>query len=66
MTPKFAAVFEANAAGLIEIVISAIAVAEVLAARLRVRHKLRLADAIQVTTALSTGADALVTHDRAF
>ena len=98
--PKFAAVFEANAAGLLEIVISAIAVAEVLAgplkegneavaeryrrtlaeweiipvdadvaalaARLRVIHKLRLADSIHVATALSTGSDALITHDRDF
>lgn len=36
------------------------------AARLRVRHKLKLPDAIQLASALSINADALVTHDRDF
>lgn len=36
------------------------------AARLRAARKLKLADAIQVASALSIGADALVTHDRDF
>lgn len=36
------------------------------AARLRARYKLRLPDAIQLATALETGAWALVTHDRDF
>lgn len=36
------------------------------AARLRGSLKLRLADAIQVATALAIDADALVTHDRDF
>ncbi len=34
-----------------------------LAARIRVTRKLRLPDAIQVATAISTGSVALVTHD---
>ena len=34
-----------------------------LAARIRVSRKLRLPDAIQVATAVSTGSVALVTHD---
>jgi len=37
-----------------------------LAARLRVRYRLRLPDAIQLATALDIGAAALVTHDRDF
>ena len=36
----------------------------VTAARVRVRHKLRLPDAIQVATAIITRSHALVTHDR--
>ena len=36
------------------------------AARLRARHKLKLQDAVQVASALSINADALVTHDRDF
>ena len=36
------------------------------AARLRGAHGLKLADAVQVASALSIGADALVTHDRDF
>jgi predicted nucleic acid-binding protein len=38
----------------------------VLAARLRVRHRLRLPDAIQVAVAVHEGCHALVTHDRDF
>jgi predicted nucleic acid-binding protein len=38
----------------------------VLAARLRVRHGLKLPDAIQLAAALSEGCHALVTHDRDF
>jgi predicted nucleic acid-binding protein len=34
------------------------------AARLRSAYRLRLADAVQVASALAIGADALVTHDR--
>ena len=37
-----------------------------LAARLRVEHRLRLPDAIQLATAIATGCDALITHDRDF
>ena len=36
------------------------------AARLRGRHKLKLPDAIQLASALSINAEALVTHDRDF
>ena len=36
------------------------------AARLRAKLKLKLPDAIQVASALSLNADALVTHDRDF
>ena len=36
------------------------------AARLRARFKLKLADAIQVASALAISADALATHDRDF
>jgi predicted nucleic acid-binding protein len=36
------------------------------AARLRASLKLRLADAIQVASAIAVNADALVTHDRDF
>jgi len=36
------------------------------AARIRGSLKLRLADAVQVASALAIGADALVTHDRDF
>jgi len=36
------------------------------AARLRGAHGLKLADAVQVASALAIGADALVTHDRDF
>lgn len=38
----------------------------VLAARLRLRHRLRLPDALQLATALHEGCAALVTHDREF
>ena len=38
----------------------------VLAARLRLRHKLRLPDAIQLAVAVCEGCAALVTHDRDF
>ena len=38
----------------------------VLAARLRLRHALKLPDAIQLATALEEGCYALVTHDRDF
>jgi len=38
----------------------------VLAARLRIEHRLRLPDAIQLATALSECCDALVTYDRDF
>ena len=38
----------------------------VLAARLRVRHALKLPDAIQLAVALEAGCHALVTHDRDF
>jgi len=37
-----------------------------LAARLRVEHRLHLPDAIQLATAITAGCDALVTHDRDF
>lgn len=36
------------------------------AARLRSAYRLKLADAVQVASALAIGADALVTHDRDF
>jgi predicted nucleic acid-binding protein len=36
------------------------------AARLRARYRLRLADAVQLATALHSGAAALVSHDQAF
>ncbi|HMO48458.1 MAG TPA: type II toxin-antitoxin system VapC family toxin [Rubrivivax sp.] len=36
------------------------------AARLRVRYRLRLPDALQLAAALEIGAHALVTHDRDF
>ncbi len=38
----------------------------VLAARLRLRHALKLPDAIQLAVALEAGCHALVTHDRDF
>lgn len=38
----------------------------VLAARLRLRYRLRLPDAVQLAAALRHGCDALVTHDRDF
>lgn len=38
----------------------------VLAARLRVRHRLKLPDAMQLAVALREGCHALVTHDRDF
>jgi predicted nucleic acid-binding protein len=38
----------------------------VVAARFRVRHRLKLPDAIQLATAVDVGAYALVTHDRDF
>lgn len=38
----------------------------VLAARLRLRHSLKLPDALQLAAALSEGCYALVTHDRHF
>jgi predicted nucleic acid-binding protein len=38
----------------------------VLAARLRIRHRLKLPDAIQLAVALNDGCFALVTHDRDF
>lgn len=37
-----------------------------LAAQLRVQHKLKLPDAVQLASALDMGAAALVTHDRDF
>ena len=37
-----------------------------LAARLRLRYKLKLPDAVQLAAALSEGCHALVTHDRDF
>ena len=36
------------------------------AARIRASHRLKLADAVQVASALAVDADALVTHDRDF
>lgn len=36
------------------------------AARLRAKHKLKLPDAIQLASALTINADALITHDRDF
>jgi len=38
----------------------------VLAARLRLRHRLRLPDAIQLATAVHEGCHALISHDRDF
>lgn len=38
----------------------------VLAARLRIQHRLRLPDALQLATAVHEGCHALVTHDRDF
>jgi predicted nucleic acid-binding protein len=38
----------------------------VLAARLRIRHRLRFPDAIQIAVAVHEGCHALVTHDRDF
>ncbi len=38
----------------------------VLAARLRIRHRLRLPDAIQAAVAVHEGCHALITHDRDF
>jgi predicted nucleic acid-binding protein len=38
----------------------------VLSARLRLRHRLRLPDAIQIAVAVHEGCHALVTHDRDF
>ncbi len=38
----------------------------VLAARLRIRHRLKLPDAIQLAVAIHEGCHALVTHDRNF
>jgi predicted nucleic acid-binding protein len=38
----------------------------VLAARIRLRHKLKLPDALQLSAALSAGCHALITHDRDF
>lgn len=100
---RFAPFFEAAENGELEIAISAITLAEVLAgplqhgdellavqyeraltaatgwrlvpvsqqvavqaARFRAVYNLRLPDAIQVATAVVTGAQALVTHDKAF
>ena len=37
-----------------------------MAARIRIRYKLKLPDAIQVATAIRSGSSALVTHDRDF
>ena len=98
--PGFIGLFEAEAAGALQIAVSTLTVAEVLtgpmhtgqdalasryevalcrftvvpvdlgvavlAARLRARYGLKLPDAIQLATALSLGAAALVTHDRDF
>lgn len=38
----------------------------VLAARLRIRHRLKLPDALQVAAAIQEGCHALLTHDRDF
>jgi predicted nucleic acid-binding protein len=38
----------------------------VLAARLRLRHRLKLPDAIQLATAVHEGCHALISHDRDF
>jgi predicted nucleic acid-binding protein len=38
----------------------------VLAARIRLRHRLKLPDALQLAVALHEGCHALVTHDRDF
>jgi predicted nucleic acid-binding protein len=37
-----------------------------LAARIRIRYRLKLPDAIQVATAVYSGSSALITHDRDF
>ena len=37
-----------------------------MAARIRIRYRLKLPDAIQVATAVHTGSAVLVTHDRDF
>jgi predicted nucleic acid-binding protein len=37
-----------------------------LAARLRLRHRMKLPDAIQLATAIHEGCHALVSHDRDF
>ena len=97
---QFAGLFEAAAAGRLNIALSTITLAEVLtgplkagqtalakryekalsgytlisvtptiaalAAQLRVQYRLNLPDAIQLATALDSGATALVTHDRDF
>jgi predicted nucleic acid-binding protein len=97
---QFAGLFEAAAAGKLNIALSTITLAEVLtgplkagqtalakryekalsgytlvsvtppiaalAAQLRVQYRLKLPDAIQLATALDTGAAAFVTHDRDF
>lgn len=103
LAPRYSKVFERAAERDVEIVISAITVAEVLsgpaaagnelllekyraaltrgvgwrvidvsealavaAARFRATYRLKLPDAIQLATAVSVGAYALVTHDRDF
>ncbi|MBT9556676.1 MAG: PIN domain-containing protein [Myxococcales bacterium] len=38
----------------------------VLAARLRIQHRLKLPDAFQLAAAVLSGCDALITHDRDF
>ena len=97
---QFVGLFEAAAAGKLNIALSTITLAEVLtgpfkagqtalakryekalagytlisvtppiaalAAQLRVQYRLKLPDAIQLATALDTGAAAFVTHDRDF
>jgi predicted nucleic acid-binding protein len=100
---RFAPYFEAAEAGAIELIVSVITLAEVLAgplqhgnellagqyeraltssdgwhvapisqqiavqaARLRATYRLRLPDAIQVATAITSGAHALLTHDKVF
>nr|MBF0222377.1 PIN domain-containing protein [Desulfobulbaceae bacterium] len=37
-----------------------------MAARIRIRYRLKLPDAIQLATAVSSGSSALITHDRDF
>ncbi|MFN0061998.1 MAG: type II toxin-antitoxin system VapC family toxin [Myxococcaceae bacterium] len=103
LAARFAPLFEAAESGRNELVVSTIALAEVLAgplshgnealaeryrkvlasspgfslqpvdaevaataARLRARYRLKLPDAIQLATAVTTGCHALVTHDRDF